>query len=223
MQAQSRESFFKGLRQALRGLPQEEIDNAVRYYEEYLDDAGEENAEQVLSQLGAPEKVAAQIRADLAVRQMNAAPRSAKKGMSTLWVVLLAAFASPIALPLSIAVAVVVLALGIVAVALLITFVVCGAAVAAAGVAVAVVSLFVVAQSPATTLLFFGAGIACAGLGLLLLAGGIRLSQGCFWLLVRLTNRLRRKKTVPPLLQATGQELVQVRDSEDKGQEGRAI
>lgn len=194
MQAQNRESFLKGLRQALQDLPQEEIDNAVRYYEEYFDDAGEENMEQVLSQLGAPEKVAAQIRADLAVKQMETVPRTAKRGMSTLWMVLLAVLASPIALPLSIAVAAVVLSLGITAAALLITFVVCGVAVAAAGVAVAVISLFVVAQSPATTLLFFGLGMACAGLGLLLLAGGIRLSQGFFWLLVRLTDRLRRKK-----------------------------
>lgn len=52
MEALSREGFLSRLRQALRGMPQEEIDSAISYYEEYLDDAGAENEGQVLSQLG---------------------------------------------------------------------------------------------------------------------------------------------------------------------------
>ena len=184
------------LRQALRGMPQEEIDSAISYYEEYLDDAGAENEGQVLSQLGSPEKVAAQIRADQVSRQMESAPKSAKKGISALWTVLLAVFASPIALPLAIAAAAVILSLAIVVFALLVTFVVCGAVIVIAGIAIAVMSLFVVLQSPSTTLLFFGVGLACAGVGLLLTVGGICLSRSCYWLLVKLTNRLRRKKAV---------------------------
>ena len=83
----SREEFLEQLRRQLRDLPQEEIDNAIRYYEEYLDEAGPENMEQVMAQLESPEKVAAQIRADLAVRQLESAPRPAKKGLSVLRIV----------------------------------------------------------------------------------------------------------------------------------------
>lgn len=201
----SREEFLEQLRRQLRDLPQEEIDNAIRYYEEYLDEAGPENMEQVMAQLESPEKVAVQIRADLAVRQLESAPRPAKKGLSVLRIVLLAVFGAPIALPLAIGAAAILLALGLTAFALMIAFVVCGGAVAVAGLAIAVISLFVVVQSPPTTLLFWGLGLACTGLGLLLLVGGIYFSRGCFWLLIRMTDRLRRKKGAGPVQRAQGQ------------------
>lgn len=53
--------FLDTLRQSLRGLPQSEIDEAVAYYAGYLADAGEENEQQVLKELGDPAAIATQI------------------------------------------------------------------------------------------------------------------------------------------------------------------
>ena len=44
--------YLQALRAALAVLPDDEIDSAMRYYEDYFLDAGDENAEKVIKQLG---------------------------------------------------------------------------------------------------------------------------------------------------------------------------
>lgn len=61
----SKEAFIRRLRELLAGLPQSEAAEAIQYYEDYFADAGEENEAKVIEELGSPEKVAANIRADL--------------------------------------------------------------------------------------------------------------------------------------------------------------
>lgn len=70
----NRTEYMAALRRALCALPEEERANALRYYEEYFDDAGPENEQKVIADLGAPEKVAAQILADY--RELTAVPPS---------------------------------------------------------------------------------------------------------------------------------------------------
>lgn len=60
----SRKEFLSQLEQALQGMPAEECRRAVEYYENYFDEAGPENEQEVLQQLGTPEKVAADILRD---------------------------------------------------------------------------------------------------------------------------------------------------------------
>lgn len=64
-QEMSKEAFIRRLRELLAGLPQSEAEEAIQYYEDYFADAGEENEAKVIEELGSPEKVAANIRADL--------------------------------------------------------------------------------------------------------------------------------------------------------------
>lgn len=56
--------YLQALRAALAVLPDDEIDSAMRYYEDYFLDAGDENAAQVIEQLGPPEQVAEAILRD---------------------------------------------------------------------------------------------------------------------------------------------------------------
>ena len=46
----------------LKDLPEEEIEDAIAYYEDYFEEAGEEKEEQVIKELGSPEKIARMIR-----------------------------------------------------------------------------------------------------------------------------------------------------------------
>lgn len=57
----NRNEFILRLKQALSSMPEEERRRAVEYYENYFDEAGPENEAEVLRELGAPEKVAADI------------------------------------------------------------------------------------------------------------------------------------------------------------------
>lgn len=56
--------FISRLRRALAGLPEEEIDRAVEYYEDYFADAGVSD-EEVTEKLGDPEAIAETIREEL--------------------------------------------------------------------------------------------------------------------------------------------------------------
>ena len=53
--------YLQALRQALSVLPDDEIASAIRYYEDYFLDAGDENADKVIEELGPPEQVAQAI------------------------------------------------------------------------------------------------------------------------------------------------------------------
>ncbi|MDR1292238.1 MAG: DUF1700 domain-containing protein [Clostridiales Family XIII bacterium] len=65
-------SYVKKLERCLRKMPYEERLDAVNYYSEYLADAGPEREQEVITRLGPPQRVAAEIRADAALRELNA-------------------------------------------------------------------------------------------------------------------------------------------------------
>lgn len=61
----SREEFMKELAYLLQDIPNEEKADAMQYYNDYFEEAGPENEDNVLRELGSPERVASIIRADL--------------------------------------------------------------------------------------------------------------------------------------------------------------
>jgi uncharacterized membrane protein len=61
----NREQFIAQLARLLQDLPPAERQEAIRYYQEYFDDAGEENEDAVIQELGSPGKVVASIKANL--------------------------------------------------------------------------------------------------------------------------------------------------------------
>lgn len=60
-----KQQFMAELKQLLGDIPAEERDEALSYYEEYFNDAGEENEQQLIMQLESPEKVARSIKSGL--------------------------------------------------------------------------------------------------------------------------------------------------------------
>lgn len=96
-----RVSYLKKLRGKLRRLPAHELDAALAYYEEYFEEAGEENEQKVIVELGSPSQVASQILADFALKDLEASSeKSAKKNMTAIWLIILAILSAPLSLPL---------------------------------------------------------------------------------------------------------------------------
>ena len=62
----NRKEYMERLEQLLLVLPEEEREEALQYYNDYFDDAGVENEDRVIRELGRPEEVAAKIRAGFA-------------------------------------------------------------------------------------------------------------------------------------------------------------
>lgn len=187
--------YLQALRAALAVLPDDEIDSAMRYYEDYFLDAGDENAEKVIKQLGPPEQVAEAILRDytgVARRRperfeeekaqtvdgvplgRDGKPLTRKKGINP-WmlacIVLLALIFGPVAITVigAIILAVVGLIVGVAA---------CVVAVPAAtliGGGALVLFSFLLWATPASALATLGAGLVVGAVGLLLVLLVIKL------------------------------------------------
>ena len=187
--------YLQALRAALAVLPDDEIDSAMRYYEDYFLDAGDENAAQVIEELGPPEQVAQAIlneytgvarrrpeRFDEEKAQTvdgvplgrDGKPLTRKKGINP-WmlacIVLLALIFGPVAITVigAIILAVVGLIVGVAA---------CVVAVPAAtliGGGALVLFSFLLWATPASALATLGAGLVVGAVGLLLVLLVIKL------------------------------------------------
>ena len=153
-----RNEFISELRNRLKRLPQEEIDSAVNYYEEYFNEAGSANESATLAALGSPAIVAAKIIGEYAVSDTK---NEKSKSKNTLWIVILAVCASPIALPLLFAVFMVIFALFITVFALVVS----GVAVAGSGLIAIVIALWAFSFGWGTGLFYLGGGMCALALG----------------------------------------------------------
>lgn len=187
--------YLQALRAALAVLPDDEIDSAMRYYEDYFLDAGDENAEKVIEQLGPPEQVAEAILRDytgVARRRperfeeekaqtvdgvplgQEGKPLTRKKGINP-WmlacIVLLVLIFGPVAIT-------VIGAIILAAVGLIVGVAACVVAVPAAtliGGGALVLFSFLLWATPASALATLGAGLAVGAVGLLLVLLVIKL------------------------------------------------
>lgn len=187
--------YLQALRAALAVLPDDEIDSAMRYYEDYFLDAGDENAAQVIEQLGSPEQVAEAILRDytgVARRRperfeeekaqtvdgvplgRDGKPLTRKKGINP-WmlacIVLLALIFGPIAVA-------VIGGIIVAAVGLIVGVAACVVAVPAAtliGGGALVLFSFLLWATPASALATLGAGLVVGAVGLLLVLLVIKL------------------------------------------------
>lgn len=187
--------YLQALRAALAVLPDDEIDSAMRYYEDYFLDAGDENAAQVIEQLGPPEQVAEAILRDytgVARRRperfeeekaqtvdgvplgRDGKPLTRKKGINP-WmlacIVLLALIFGPIAVA-------VIGGIIVAAIGLIVGVAACVVAVPAAtliGGGALVLFSFLLWATPASALATLGAGLVVGAVGLLLVLLVIKL------------------------------------------------
>lgn len=172
----NRKEFIDKLQKEISKLPEEEIEAAIEYYEEYFDEAGKENEQEVLEQLGSPKKVAAQIKSQYAVRLFDEEEKpSAKKGISAIWYVILGICAAPVSIPIA-------AALGAVAIAIFISVLCCIIAIFAViigcvvgAVASIVMGIMAIPVAFSTAVLFIGLGMGTLGfmaaMGVLLFIG----------------------------------------------------
>jgi uncharacterized membrane protein len=188
----NRQEFMAELERQLARIDDRERDEAIAYYNEYFDEAGPENEARVIAELGSPVRVAAQIKADAAVKGMGKeeAP-PVKKGMSTIWFVILGILALPIALPIVFAVFVTCIGLLVAAFAVVVSLVAVFIAVTAVGVFAFVAGVGVLFSSVPTGLFYMGGGLVAAGVALLLGILTFAAARGFVGGIARLLNGIR--------------------------------
>jgi uncharacterized membrane protein len=178
-------------RQLVR-IADHEREEAIAYYNEYFDEAGPENEARVIRELGSPVRVAAQIKADAAVKGMGSAEAPpVKKGMSTIWFVILGILALPIALPIVLAVFSVGIALLVAAFAVVAALIAAVVAVCGGGVISFIAGTGVLFTSVPTGLFYMGGGLAAAGVSLLLGILVFAMARAIVGGIARLLNGIR--------------------------------
>ena len=197
----NRIEYMTKLASLLQDIPEVERRDAMKYYNDYFDEAGEENEEQVIREFGAPEEVAENIKADLKGKteditddqqgqsgnyqfQTRENDHSSeyqyemsgdKKKNDRIWkivlIVILAIIIGPVLIPLIGGILAAGLAIVLTVIVGVIALVIAGASIALAGIAL-VISGFIILL-PQTA-----AGLALIGSGLMILVIGVIATVG---------------------------------------------
>lgn len=185
--------YIYKLDKRLRNIPKEEREDAIAYYSEFFQDAGEEEIEEIVARIGSPSRVAAGIRADIAARELEGEPK-VKKGVYAAWLAVLGVFALPIALPLGISGIVVVFALLISIAAVYISLAISAIGFVIAGITSTIVGLIIIPQGLSTAAFYVGSGLSTAALGLLLGVAVYLLTKVTLRGVANLFNKIRYRK-----------------------------
>lgn len=170
--------YMKTLSHCLRRLPKEDYDRAIEYFEEYFAEAGAENEQQAIEDLGDPEEAAKALILDLASQNMKEKPKTMKRGLSALWVAILAVCAAPIAVPAIICILIVIGAVLLSVGAVLLSLVLSALSVTAVGIISILGGIVILFQSAVDGLCNIGVGLFCTGAGVLFIYGSIILFKG---------------------------------------------
>lgn len=151
--------FMNRLKKGLDDFPREEQENALKYYVEYFQEAGDDKEEEVMKELGDPDTIVAEIRKNYDGKLEKNGKSNGKRVEP--WVIILLIFASPflftgviLVFSLLLVVWAVILSFGIVAVAS-----------AVCGVILTLFSFFVIPSSVSTFIFMLGTGIMMAAIG----------------------------------------------------------
>jgi len=168
--------YLRRLEANLAAMEAGERDSALRFYQEYIEDAGEENFERVIAKLGPPELLAKQLLADFTERGPGPRRRWSP------WMIALFVLASPLlvgligggaglVVGLIAAAASIMLAISLVA---LVPFIVAGA-LCLGGAAMGLAGFTLLLRDTATMLVFVGGGLSMFCLGALAIMPCLRL------------------------------------------------
>jgi len=193
----NRRDFFAVLIGELRNIEPLELQDVLQYYNEYFDEAGEENEHAVIEELGPPKQLAVEIRANSAIKYLEKGKLSTKKSFNAVWIAIGTIFAAPIALPLAIAFGAVAITLVITFAILMFTVLLVSFCFAVSGALVAMASFIVIPTSFPSFLLMLGAGLIFVGLSILIFIPTLMLARNSSKGLAIFINRkiLRRNKS----------------------------
>lgn len=192
----SREEYLRALSRELRRLPKDEYEKAMDYYVEYFEEAGPEKEQEIIKDLGSPKDVAAQIIMDAAMERMDKPQKSMKRGLSTVWMVVLAVCAAPIALPLAIGILAMAGGVLVTAGTLLLCALLVEAGAVAAGVVAVVGGIILLFSHPLSAVTVTGMGLFMIGISILGAFVLCLLFRGMVHVIQALFRRImRRRKT----------------------------
>jgi uncharacterized membrane protein len=160
----TREEYLNELNKALKRIPKEERENAISYYREYFEDAGDE--QEVIRELGEPKELARKILIECAEKNLD---EENGKGKKNSWLVFLGMMALPISPMLVFVMAVLIFCVFLFIGCMIIS----GAGIAVSGVFMVITGICIIVTENA--LLSIGCGLTFVSLGVLIFTGFIKM------------------------------------------------
>ena len=199
----TRGEYLKQLEKYLRKLPQSDYKDAMEYFTEYFADAGPENEQAVIKELGTTKQAAAELMRNLLDKKVDECEamekekkRKKKKkttGANVVWIAILALFAAPIGAPILISILIVLLCVAL-CVALFDMSIFLAAAVGVAvGIKLLLRGILAVTVSFGGFSLITGMGILLLGISILCIVFGVFFAKWMGWLFVWCARRITKK------------------------------
>lgn len=195
----TKQEFLSQLASLLSDISYEEREEALSYYREYIEDAGLENEEAILNELGSPQKVAADIKKDIyqrasyagedshnAMSEPNAtytntqgsAQQPKKNNTNLILVLIIAVLLAPIWIPLAITAVSVIFSV-------IITILSLGLGIGIAGIALLIAGVLLFGVGIINLFLSPFIGLLLIGISLILFALGIFFTLFMGWICVK--------------------------------------
>ena len=191
----TRNEYMEQLKKYLKRLPKEDYDNAIEYFSEYFDEAGAENEQQVMKELGEPKEAAGELLLNLLQETTTHSPAKTKRSPGK---IILLAFlvlcASPVSLALLIGALGVLFAVVVVIATVIFSLGVTCAATVAGGIMLSGFGATLIFKSVAAACMMVGGGFLMAGAGILIGVLTIYICKWCATGIGRLVNGFVRKK-----------------------------
>lgn len=162
----TRTEYLAELNKYLRRLPEADYQEAMDYFTEYFDEAGPENEEAVIAELGTPKEAASDVISTVLGKHVTEPNKTPKTNATIIGIIVLSIFAAPIALPILIGLIAIMLGIAAIILAAIITAYLLGLA----GIFLAAMTLFESFSLLTSSLSALSMGI---GTSLLLLGGSI--------------------------------------------------
>lgn len=186
----TKKEFLKELRRELQPLSFDEQEDAISYYEEYIQES--DNEEEAIKLLGSPKDIAKGLRTESAITKP---PKTIKEGASKLWILIVAIFAAPIALPLLITIIGLIFGLAFGFFGIVLGFFVISIRVLGSGLFTLISSFLMMHLGFTTFLFYFGTGLAFTGLGILATLSMIFIIKKLLSIVITILRSIIRKVT----------------------------
>ncbi len=180
----NKQEFLEQLRQGLRGLPREDIEERLTFYSEMIDDRMEEGLSETeaVAEIGDVREIISQIREDVPLTKIvkeKIKPKSPVKP----WVIVLLIIGFPLWFPILIAAIAIILAVYIVFWSVIISlWAVFASFIAGAFSGVCSAVYFLICGKAVTVLSMLAVGLLCAGLAIFMFFACLAATKGVIWL-----------------------------------------
>lgn len=185
--------YMAALKTHLRRLPKADFETAVDYFEEYFADAGAEQEQQVIEDLGSPDFAADQVITTLALNNAKEPVRDVKKGLGAVWVGVLALCAAPIALPVALLLGASLLLVLLCVLMAILMVVLSGVLLVIYGPVCIIGAFTVISDSVPIFISCMGWGFCSLGIGLLITFGSIWFCKIFLTAMIRFFGRMVKK------------------------------